>query len=126
MIISHLSDESRNNLKKQCSNINDNVLNGLIELYNTIKELELIIGEDNNNYENNVQLHHTRCDELFCRYLENSSVKHANYIRHFKILSLIKLNRLELDAARLKNVTTIYGNLSLPLLQNLKLVVKQA
>ncbi|PKY49511.1 hypothetical protein RhiirA4_465541 [Rhizophagus irregularis] len=126
------------------TSINDNVLSGLTEMCKSIKEIELVVKEDNNNYgiikliEATKKLFNVRLlvdsyykyDELFCKVLENSLIKHSNFIRHFymtkqpvtKIISsLVNLNRLELKIYGGTNMTWNYlENLSLPFLQILK------
>ncbi len=126
------------------TSINDNVLVGLIEICNSVKELELTIEEDNNNYgivkliEATKRLFNVRFiikgiskhDESFYKILEDSLIKHANSIRYFKITnppstniisSFINLNRLELDFTSIYTVTwDCLKNLSLPFLQILK------
>ncbi|CAG8610245.1 19368_t:CDS:2 [Rhizophagus irregularis] len=126
------------------TSINDNVLSGLTEMCKSIKEIELVVKEDNNNYgiikliEATKKLFNVRLlvdsyykyDELFCKVLENSLNKHSNFIRHFYITkqpvtkiisSLVNLNRLELKIYGGTNMTWNYlENLSLPFLQILK------
>jgi len=69
--------------------------------------------------------------ESFRKILENSLIKHANSIRHFKInvqpttkiiSSFVNLNRLELDIDLFADMMTwnYLENLSLPFLQILK------
>ncbi|GBC10454.1 hypothetical protein RclHR1_09640005 [Rhizophagus clarus] len=79
--------------------IDDDILFGLTELCKSIKELELIIEKDANNYgiiklvkspKNlfNVCLltkNFSRTNEQFCEILENSLVKHASTIQNFKV-----------------------------------------
>ncbi|GBB98585.1 hypothetical protein RclHR1_03270008 [Rhizophagus clarus] len=102
------------------TDINDNILFGLLETCNSLKELELIIEGSNNNYEivrliesakNLFKVNFiNKClhvNELFCKNLENSLLKHANIIENFKIStkplvtkilsSFSNLKRLELD-----------------------------
>src|SRR5204862_327623 len=70
-------------------------------------------------------------DESFRKILENSLIKHANSIQHFKIdyqpttkiiSSFVNLNRLELDDFGHSGMKTwnCLENLPLPFLQNLK------
>ncbi|RGB33215.1 hypothetical protein C1646_761993 [Rhizophagus diaphanus] len=126
-----------------CTCNSDEVLIGLAEICNSVKELELVIGNDNNNHEITKLIKTTKRlfgirflangnsmnDESFCKILEESLIIHANSIRYFKmtkqpatkiISSFVNLNRLELNAIGLKNVTTCLDNLSLPFLQVLK------
>ncbi|CAG8649139.1 16924_t:CDS:2 [Rhizophagus irregularis] len=102
------------------TNINDEVLNGLTKFCKLIKELELFIQDDNNNYEiiklietpkklfsiKFITKCHYKTDEPFCEILENSLIKHANIIQHFTttnipvtktLTSFVNLKRLELD-----------------------------
>jgi hypothetical protein len=125
------------------SYINDNILIGLTEICNSIKELELFIEKNNNNCEIvkliesvkkliNVRLiteqnlkHHDISS--FCKILENSLVKHANTLKHFKITeqpttkilsSFVNLNRLELSNHSFNlSSWNCLENLSLPFLQ---------
>ncbi|PKY42644.1 hypothetical protein RhiirA4_456477 [Rhizophagus irregularis] len=102
------------------TNINNNILFGLIETCKSIKQLELIIEGNDNNYEI-VKLIESagnlfkisfinKClyvNESFCKILENSLIRHANTIENFKIStkplvtkvlsSFANLKRLELD-----------------------------
>ncbi|GES92864.1 hypothetical protein GLOIN_2v1867142 [Rhizophagus clarus] len=111
------------------TNISDNILCGLIEMCKSIRELELIINVVNNNYgiakliESSEKLIDVRFltnyitkvhDVPFCNVLENSLIKHANTIQHFKInkkpttqiLShLINLKSLVLDANMIENTS---------------------
>ncbi|GBB88549.1 hypothetical protein RclHR1_15090008 [Rhizophagus clarus] len=124
--------------------INDDILFGLTELCKSIKELELFIGKDNNNYGiakliespnklSNVHLlinGDLKKDLLsFCKVLENSLIKHAINMQYFmiteqpttKILSSFEnLIRLELGYTSNKSTWNCLENLSLPLLQTLK------
>jgi hypothetical protein len=124
--------------------INDDVLIGLTELCNSVKELELFIEEEDNNYGVakligslkklfSVRLltrKYLKNDESFCKILENSLVKHANTIQNFKIIkqpttnilsSLINLTRLELGGNPVESVSwNRLENVSLPSLQILK------
>ncbi|RIA87044.1 hypothetical protein C1645_828334 [Glomus cerebriforme] len=91
----HLNFDTINNIINTIlyTNINDNVLTGLIEICESIN-----IQFQTGNY----------VDESFCKILENSLIKHANNIEYFKITkqpftkilsSLINLKRLELSGA---------------------------
>jgi hypothetical protein len=121
--------------------INDNILIGLTEICNSIKELELFIEEDNNNYEIvkliesfkklfSVRLatkKNSKNNESFYKILENSLIKHANTIQNFKIIkqsttnilsSFVNLKQLELGDYPLKGSSWNHlENLSLPFLQ---------
>ncbi|RIA95075.1 hypothetical protein C1645_817195 [Glomus cerebriforme] len=124
------------------TSINNNVLVGLIEVCNSIKELELIIEQYNNNYEI-IRLIKTQkklfnisfltkysydTNESFCKILENSLIKHANTIQYFKttkqpitkiLSSFINLKVLELDC-EIDLKWNCLENLSLPFLQILR------
>ncbi|GES84971.1 hypothetical protein GLOIN_2v1784962 [Rhizophagus clarus] len=122
--------------------IDDEVFIGLIEICKSVKELELTIEMDNNNYEIvklikatnrlfNIRLLIDGYDESFCKLLEDSLIKHANSMRYFKltrqpatkiISSFTNLNKLELSSTSFDNMTTwnCLNNLSLPFLQILK------
>ncbi|EXX53059.1 uncharacterized protein OCT59_029381 [Rhizophagus irregularis] len=124
--------------------INDSVLSELTEICKSIKELELFIEKDNNNYgiiklvESLKKLYNVRLltkrslnsDESFCRSLENSLIKHADTIQNFKIIkqpatsilsSLVNLNRLELGGNPVERMSwNCLKNVSLPFLQILK------
>jgi hypothetical protein len=132
------------------TNINDNSLAGLTKLCKSIKELELIISEENNNHGItklievqksliNVRLlanyknynYYEAHDESSWKVLENSLIKHANTIQHFmtdkrpttNILSYFKnLKSLELNGDNLDYCEkwNCLENLSLPFLQALK------
>jgi hypothetical protein len=76
-----------------------------------------------------VILNYRQNDESFCGILENSLVKHANSIRHFKMInqpitkfisSFVNLNRLELNDTSGSVKWNCLENLSLPLLRVLK------
>ncbi|PKC08371.1 hypothetical protein RhiirA5_500021 [Rhizophagus irregularis] len=121
-------------------NISDNVLTGLVEICKSIKELELFIEIQNNNYGIvklietpkkliNVRLLFGACSEKHSplyEILEKSLIKHANHIQHFKITkqpsttilsSFVNLKSLEL----FDDISWKYlDDLSFPLLQNLK------
>ncbi|RIA92238.1 hypothetical protein C1645_820923 [Glomus cerebriforme] len=128
------------------TSINDNVLTGLLEICNSIKELELFIEVTDNNYEivklikaqkKLSKIHFLtnysispKSDESFCIILENSLIKHANTIRYFKITkppitsmlsSFVNLITLELDDdyGNFRDITWL-ENLSLPFLQILR------
>ncbi|PKK58444.1 hypothetical protein RhiirC2_796288 [Rhizophagus irregularis] len=131
------------------SNIDDNVLDGLSKICKSIKELELIIDENNNNcdiiklidiptnlinvrllikYDFYININY----EPFHKILEKSLMKHSNTIRYLKITkqptlmilsSFIYLIRLELDCSCLGSRHYQWNcleNLSLPFLQILK------
>ncbi|PKC03991.1 hypothetical protein RhiirA5_422916 [Rhizophagus irregularis] len=125
------------------TSINDHILIGLINICKSIKELELIIDLENNNY-NIIKLidsqkkllnvhfltNYTKSDESFCKILENSLIKHSNTLQYFKLAkqpttkilsSLINLKILELDDAYGNFKNTLWlENLSLPYLQILR------
>ncbi|GES74746.1 hypothetical protein GLOIN_2v1785437 [Rhizophagus clarus] len=123
------------------TNINDNVLSGLIELCKSIKELELIIEVQYNNHgivrliESSKKLFNIRLlpnnqyvSDSFCKILEDSLVKHSNTIEYFKITkqpitkilsSFINLKILELDCYYYYTWNCLI-NLSLPFLQILR------
>ncbi|RGB26748.1 hypothetical protein C1646_820211 [Rhizophagus diaphanus] len=131
------------------SNIDDNILDGLSKICKSIKELELIIDENNNNcdiiklidipknlinvrflikYDFYININY----EPFHKILEKSLMKHSNTIRYLKITkqptlmilsSFIYLIRLELDCSCLGSrhyQWKCLENLSLPFLQILK------
>ncbi|RIA84980.1 hypothetical protein C1645_879608 [Glomus cerebriforme] len=123
------------------TNINDNVLVGLIELCKSIKKLEFFIEKDNNY--GTVKLIETPnklvdirfsskylyADESFCKIIENSLIKHANNIQYFTIVkqpitkilsSFINLKSLELDDNFHHMTLNCLDNLTLPSLQILK------
>ncbi|GBB88548.1 hypothetical protein RclHR1_15090007 [Rhizophagus clarus] len=124
--------------------INDDILFGLTEICQSIKELELFIGKDNNYgiaklVESSKKLFNVRLiinghlkndsSLSFCKVLENSFIKHAITIQDFmiteepttKILSSFEnLIRLELGYISNKSTWNCLENLSLPLLQTLK------
>ncbi|EXX65104.1 uncharacterized protein OCT59_029429 [Rhizophagus irregularis] len=81
------------------TNISDNVIIGLPEIFKSIKRLELVIEMKNNSYEfvklidNIDKLYHIRLyskhyaeydNDSFRKALENSLIKHANTIQYFK------------------------------------------
>jgi hypothetical protein len=122
------------------TNINNDILFGLIETCKSIKELELIIEGNNNNYEI-VKLIESaeklskisfinKClyvNESFCKTLENSLTRHSNTIEIFKIStkplvtkilsSFSNLKRLELDNSYESLPWNCLKNSSLPYLQ---------
>ncbi|GBB88546.1 hypothetical protein RclHR1_15090005 [Rhizophagus clarus] len=126
--------------------INDNVLFGLTEICKSIKELELFIEMNNNNYrivkliESSKRLfdvrlqtidNYSKYEESFCKIIENSLIKHADTIQYFmigkvpitKILSsFVNLKKLELGKCYPFDRTAwnCLENLSLPFLQILK------
>ncbi|GBB93256.1 hypothetical protein RclHR1_02140009 [Rhizophagus clarus] len=123
--------------------IYDEVLIGLIEICDSVKELILYIDENNNNYEIvklikaikrllNVRFLASgyKNDESFCKILEESLIKHANSIQHFKltkqpvtkiISSFVNLNKLELGVSSNDKMTyNCLNDLSLPFLQVLR------
>ncbi|PKY22223.1 hypothetical protein RhiirB3_525604 [Rhizophagus irregularis] len=126
-----------------CStSINDSIMSKLTEACNTIKQLELFIGMENNNC-GIIELigaqkkllkidltSHTYGNELFCKNLENSLIKHANTIQYCKICrqpstnflaSFINLKELELGCdIRVFTSWNFLGSLSFPFLQILK------
>ncbi|RIA95066.1 hypothetical protein C1645_817183 [Glomus cerebriforme] len=112
--------------------INDNVLIGLTEIIESIKELELFIQENNNNYGFSriieiqkglfnvyliITVQHSRFDESFYNILERPLIKHANNIQNLKLIKeSIPLGSYD---------STYYAwncleNLSLPYLKTLK------
>ncbi|EXX53050.1 uncharacterized protein OCT59_029379 [Rhizophagus irregularis] len=121
--------------------INDNVLIGLTEICNSVKKLELLIEKHNNNYGINKLIESPKklfnvClitkeffkNDIFCKVLENSLVKHANTLLHFKtniqpttniLSSFVNLNRLELSGEYVERMSEL-KNISLPFLQILK------
>ncbi|GBC05008.1 hypothetical protein RclHR1_00060021 [Rhizophagus clarus] len=127
--------------------INDNILNGLIKISESIKDLELLIEDNNNNYNItrlidtskkliNVRLV-TNCsnfpidynNEPFYRILENSLMKHANNIQYFKMTippttkilsSLANLKRFEFGNNNCDATWSCLEHLSLPFLEVLK------
>ncbi|GES85017.1 hypothetical protein GLOIN_2v1784962 [Rhizophagus clarus] len=123
--------------------INDEVLIGLIEICNSVKELELNIDMNNNNYEivklikaikrlYNIRFiaNGYKYDEPFYKILEGSLIKHANSIQYFnstrppypKIISyFVNLSRLELGV-NCNNMMSwnCFDNITLPFLQVLK------
>ncbi|CAB5366288.1 unnamed protein product [Rhizophagus irregularis] len=125
--------------------MNDNVLTGLTEICESIKELELYIKEKNNNFGViklidipkkliNVHIHNSYSNNpninnnSFNKILENSLMKHAQIIQHFKInappitkilTTFVNLKELELDGGY-HYPWNCLENLSLPLLQTLK------
>ncbi|RIA81213.1 hypothetical protein C1645_881731 [Glomus cerebriforme] len=124
------------------TSINDTVLTGLMEICKSIKELDLSIEKDSNNYKIveliesqkkllniHVLVNRQKSNEPFCEALENSLIKHANSIQYFKtnkqpitkiLLSFVNLKRLELDDNFNYMTWNYLENLSLPFLQNLK------
>ncbi|GBB88147.1 hypothetical protein RclHR1_14690002 [Rhizophagus clarus] len=133
----------------KCStNINNNILIGLIEMCKSIKELKLVIERFNNNYEiiklieaqkRLVRVHFELSyynslfpqDGSFGKVLENSLIKHSNTIQYFTahrpisteiLSSLINLKGLELRGNFLTpEKWKNLENASLPSLQFLKL-----
>ncbi|GBB91006.1 hypothetical protein RclHR1_01810009 [Rhizophagus clarus] len=127
-----------------CSvNINDNALTGLVEICKSIKELELFIEVQNNNYgivqliETPKKLSNVRFlietyserNEPFYEILEKSLIKHANHIQYFKITkqpstkilsSFVNLKSLELFDKYRPLSWDCLDNLSFPSLQSLK------
>ncbi|RIA94149.1 hypothetical protein C1645_818433 [Glomus cerebriforme] len=124
--------------------IDDNILVGLTEICKSIKELELIIVEEDNNNYGIVNLIKTQkklfnisllleyiyddFNESFCKILENSLAKHANTIKHFKLIkqptakflsSFVNLKTLELYDYTY-NAWNSLKNLSLPYLEILR------
>ncbi|GBC04989.1 hypothetical protein RclHR1_00060002 [Rhizophagus clarus] len=125
------------------TSIKDHVLDGLTRMCKSIKELELFIDLENNNYgivkliESQKKLlnihfltNYSKSDETFCKILENSLIKHSNTLQYFKIakqpttniLSFfmnLKILELDDDCGNFKN-TLWLENLSLPYLQILR------
>ncbi|GES74654.1 hypothetical protein GLOIN_2v1777651 [Rhizophagus clarus] len=125
------------------TSVNDNILVELTEICKSIKELELIIEVQNNNYQiirliktqkKLVSVSfltdylYTNADETFRILLENSLIKHANTIQYFKatkqpatqiLSSFVNLRILELDCISTDSWNCL-ENLSLPFLQILK------
>jgi hypothetical protein len=125
------------------TSVNDNILAELTEICNSIKELELIIEVQNNNYQiirlikTQKKLFsvsfltdylYTNADETFRTLLENSLIKHASTIQYFKatkqpatqiLSSFVNLKILELDCTTIDTWNCL-ENLSLPFLQILK------
>ncbi|GBC47220.2 hypothetical protein GLOIN_2v1761545 [Rhizophagus irregularis DAOM 181602=DAOM 197198] len=147
LILQELQDDKKSlysclSVNKTCCNVNisDNVLTGLVEICKSIKELELFIEIQNNNYGIvklietpkkliDVRLLFGACSEKHSplyEILEKSLIKHANHIQHFKITkqpsttilsSFVNLKSLEL----FDDISWEYlDDLSFPLLQNLK------
>ncbi|GBC30857.2 hypothetical protein GLOIN_2v1777651 [Rhizophagus irregularis DAOM 181602=DAOM 197198] len=125
------------------TSVNDNILVELTEICKSIKELELIIEVQNNNYQI-IKLIKTQkklfsvsflidylynnTDETFRILLENSLIRHANTIQYFKatrqpatqiLSSFVNLRILELDCISIDTWNCL-ENLSLPFLQILK------
>ncbi|PKC60454.1 hypothetical protein RhiirA1_539833 [Rhizophagus irregularis] len=123
--------------------VNNNILIGIMKICKSIKELELIVGEDNNNNNGIIKLiksqknllninliypSYTYDDKSFGEILENSLINHSNTIEYIKInkspftkilTSFINLQVLELD--NIQNTTLDYlENLSLPYLRSLR------
>jgi hypothetical protein len=122
------------------TNINDNIVIGLMETCKSIRELELIIEVEDNNYEivklieklkrlNRISL---ICfsyeNESFCKTLENSLIKYANTIQYFKsnkppvtkiLSSFVNLRVLELYNFQYTSWDCL-ESLSLPFLKILK------
>ncbi|RIA84116.1 hypothetical protein C1645_832740 [Glomus cerebriforme] len=123
------------------TSINNNLLNGLLELCKSIKELELFIEKCNNNYgiinlieipKNLINIRfltkqYESIDKPFYKILENSLNKRANNIQYFTIIkqpitnilsTFINLKRLELELGDYFNTTwDCLENLFLPFLQ---------
>jgi hypothetical protein len=122
--------------------VNNNVLIGIIKICKSIKELELVVGEDNNNYGilkfikaqknllniNLIYPSNTYNDNSFGETLEKSFINHSNTIEYIKInkspftkilTSFANLEILELDNIK---ITTLdyFENLSLPYLRILR------
>ncbi|GBC20746.2 hypothetical protein GLOIN_2v1882079 [Rhizophagus irregularis DAOM 181602=DAOM 197198] len=123
--------------------VNNNILIGIMKICKSIEELELIVGEDNNNNNGIIKLiksqknllninliypSYTYDDKSFGEILENSLINHSNTIEYIKInkspftkilTSFINLQVLELD--NIQNTTLDYlENLSLPYLRILR------
>ncbi|RGB40210.1 hypothetical protein C1646_753583 [Rhizophagus diaphanus] len=119
----------------------DSVLTGLTDMCQSIKELELVINVKNNNHEiarSSKKLvsvsfltsyDESAHDILFCEVLENSLIKHANTIQHFKITKqpttqilsyLINLKSLELASDFYNEKWHRLENFSTPFLQILR------
>jgi hypothetical protein len=126
------------------TSINSDVLAGLTEISKSIKELELYIESQHNNYEIirlietpkklfNVRFltnhsSYLKHDESFYEILENSLIKHANTLQYFKVTkqlttkapsSFINLKILELNGNSLDKWDCL-KNISSPLLQILR------
>ncbi|GBB91002.1 hypothetical protein RclHR1_01810005 [Rhizophagus clarus] len=121
------------------TNINDDVIAGLIELCGSVNELEFFIATRNNNHGIiklietcrklfSVHLIYSEIDESFCKILENSLILHSKSIQYLKITkqpiteflsSFVNLKSLELDDSRNKSWKCL-ENLSFPYLQSLK------
>ncbi|RIA80453.1 hypothetical protein C1645_882157 [Glomus cerebriforme] len=122
------------------TNIEDNVLIGLTKACKSIKELELSIEKECNNYKivklveipkklSNIHLlikHYSKIDEPFCNVLENTLIQHVNSIQYFTITgqptteilsSFVNLKSLELDDGCRRTKWNCIENLSLPFLQ---------
>ncbi|GBC00717.1 hypothetical protein RclHR1_03950013 [Rhizophagus clarus] len=123
------------------ANTNDDILNGLAEICKSVKELELIINEKDNNHgivrlvEFPEKLFNVRFltnyvnrthDESFWEVLENSLIKHINTIRHFKIgrqpitqilTHFTNLRSLDITADYYSKGWHGFENVSLPFLQ---------
>jgi hypothetical protein len=130
------------------ASINDNILIGLISMCESIKELEIFIEDENNNYgivklikssrklinislitEYSMYSKYLRNNESFCKVLENSLINHANTIKYFKITKqpvtkilshFVNLKILELDGGLQDMEWDRIENLTLPFLQILK------
>jgi hypothetical protein len=122
------------------TNINDNVLTGITEICKSIKELELFIEMNNNNYGIvrlievprkllNIRFltDYPRYDESLYKILENSLIKHANTTKSFKttiqpltkiLSSFVNLRMLELNGNF--NTWNCLENVSLPHLETLR------
>ncbi|GBB83132.1 hypothetical protein RclHR1_00010014 [Rhizophagus clarus] len=125
------------------TNINDDVLSGLVEICKSIKALDLFVEPYQNNYgiikliESPKKLIKIRFltkpyspnDETFCGIVENSFIKHSKHLKYFKItkqpstkiLSSFKnLKYLELHDNSRPMTWNCLENLSLPYLQVLR------
>ncbi|GBB83141.1 hypothetical protein RclHR1_00010023 [Rhizophagus clarus] len=123
------------------SNLNDNILIGLMKIGKSIKELEFLI--DNVNYglvkliETSKDLSRihlktsffSKIDESFCKHLESSLKLHSKNIKYFKsdkppvtdiLSSFVNLEVLELHNIHDIFNTNLWVNSSLPFLQIIK------
>jgi hypothetical protein len=124
------------------ANISDSTLAGLIEMCKSIKEMELIINEKDNNHgftklieaqKSLINVHFSieksMNNESFRQVLEKSLIKHANTMQHFEITKqpttqilsyFINLKSLKLDVICSNETWNHINNLSLPCLQILE------
>jgi hypothetical protein len=125
------------------TNIKDDILIGLVDVCKPIKELELFVEPNNNNFEIiklidspkkliNIRFltrPYSLNDESFCGILENSLIKHSNNVKYLKITkqpstkmlsSFINLKILELNDNSRPMSWDCLENLSLPYLEILR------